>query len=941
MRRRLALPLAAALVLPIIGPPVAAHADQVIVTIDDAFAMPRGDGTATIVIDISSDADCTFWGPVQLDAAFPVPGGVPKGSSKRSSYFVFNLPQVTNHLHATNYQLRAGAVCEGHLWFSENVQLTVPNYDPPQDVPPPKAPPASIKNKNLQNGKNSLGSGKRRGKVVRGQAGVRPAAVPLDVTDDAAAILDAASARDAWISFLLGELTDLPDPTAAYTVPVVAGPSPTVPALPASLSAASAADVRAALANRGDQIALGSAAVEAMARRNAALTAADAVSAAKRSVEAAGLLDRWASAMAAQAALDVAAQADIASLVSPVTLTADELTAAQASTTAPAGVAAALVTLGAPPAATYTVLAGIQDLSVSSLTNYTPSLAGTDVSGSDQQTSLDLRRLNAALVAPGVGAATSAVPGPRLAKGVGQLRKIGCVAVSHAQAPGCTIGRGLSGAKYAATSPDGRFVYVGADGSPGVISVFSRSLKSGALTQLKGKAGCYSAGLSDCTTIPHSARVNDLEVSTDGKGLVAALYGDGAVISFSRNVKTGALKWVNCIGEATGCKKGPGKSMFGIKVLTLSPDGRNVYAASLNGVAIVELARARTGKLSVIGCIGRADYGCALSRAITSPAGVAISRDGAYVYEADVSGWAVSALARNTRTGVLTDSSCVSGRDGATSITGCSPGLGLAGPEWVTAGPAGSVWVGSSEDSSVVRLQLDASGNLAMAAVSGACTTDLAIAFGSASLCAGQPGLSGAYGVAVSPDGLNAYVGSYDPGSLDAFQVDPVSGALTGVGPCFGVPDSGCPKTTGLAHAGHTVLTPDGRNVMILAPDSSSITVFARRLAPTATTFSTSRAIVHKGKIAVTVRCPVTATAWCYGSWTAQLAVGGKVKLRTKATELVVKPGGKAVLTVLVPAAVLKGITGKSKLKLTVVATSREPFGAKKVAKKAIPVHRG
>ena len=938
MRTRTLL-LCAALTAATLTPLSAAHAFTVTITVSDAYAIAKGDGTAYTAIRAVSDGPCTFWGPANIDIKTPVPGGVPRSSGKTEAVFTFSVAQEVSPLHSTIHRATVGAVCEGLAVTSAGADIDIPNYHPPAKAPPPKAPPASIKNKNKNGGKNGLGSGKRRPKAATGRAGVLPGAGRLDVTDDAAAVLDAASARDGWISLLLGELTDLPDPTAAFTLPVVAGPPPAAPAVPAGLSAAAAADVRAALANRGDQIALGSAALEALARREAALTAGDAASAAKRSVDAAGLLDRWASAMAAEAALDIAAQADLVGLISPVSLTSDELTAAQSSTTLPAGVTGALAALGAPAAAGSSVRGGISDLSTSEVSSFTPTLANADVASADRQTSLDLRTLDAALVAPGDGAATSPAPGPRLAKGFGQLRKVSCVAASKSQAPGCSVARAMQGAKFAATSPDGRYVYVGSDGAPGSIAVFSRSLGSGALTQLKGNAGCYSAGLTGCTTIPHSGRVNHLEVSSDGKGLVAALYGDGAVVSFARNPRTGALKWVNCVGEARGCTKGPSTSMFGTKTLALSPDGRNVYAANLNGVAIVELARARTGKLTVVGCIGRSDYGCAASRAIQGPAGVAVSRDGSYVYEADSSGWAVSALARNPRTGVLTNSSCVSGRDGSSTIAGCSPGLGIEGPEWVTAGPAGTVWIGSSESSSLIRLQLDASGNLAMAAVSGACTTDLSIAFGSASLCAGQPGLSGAYGIAVSPDGLNAYVGSYDPGSLDAFQVDPVSGALIGVGPCVGVGASGCPKTSGLSHAGHTVLTPDGRNVMILAPDSSSITIFARRLAPTATTFSTTRATLHKGKIAVTLRCPVTATAWCYGTWTAQLAVGSKVRLRTKVTELVVRPGGKAVLTVVVPARIVKGIG--SKATLTVVATSREPFGARKVARKSLPVRRG
>lgn len=938
MKRSRTLMLCAVLGVTSTGLLQEAQASGVTITIDDATAMNRGDGTATIVIDASSDGPCTFWGPANVDVSAPVAGGVPASHSSTSASFVFNITLDRSPFHSTDHLATVSGVCEGLGVKSAPSIINLPNYHPPQATPTPSAPASSVKNKNKKGGGNSLGSSKRRTRVL---ARTGTAAVPLDVDQDAAAVLDAASARDAWISFLLGELTDLPTPTADFRVPVVAAAAPALPVLPASLSGAAAADVRAALANRDDQIAFGSAALEALARREAALTAGDATNAAKRSTEAAGLLDRWASVLAAEAALDIAAQADLTSLVSPVSLTDAELKAAQAARTLPAGVAAALVQLAAPPAAAVALRAGILDLADADVASFTPSLANANVASADSQTSLALRSLHAALVAPGEGAATSPVPGPRLAKGVGQLRKVSCVAASRSQAPGCVVGRGLAGAKFAATSPDGRFVYVGADGAPGVISVFARSIKTGALTQLKGKAGCYSAGKSDCTTIPHSARVNDLEVTADGKGLVAALYGDGAVISFARNVKTGALKWVNCIGEASGCKKGPGRSMYGIKTLALSHDGRNVYAASVNGADIVELARARTGKLTVLGCIGRADYGCAASLAIRGPAGVAVSPDGAYVFAADWAESAVSALTRNPRTGVLADSSCVAGRDGASGVTGCSPGLGISAPEWVTAGPRGTVWVGSSSASSVIRLQVDAGGNLAMAPVSGACTTDLVVAFGSASLCAGQPGLGGAYGIAVSPNGLNAYVGSYSPGSVDAFQVDPASGALIGVGPCFGVTDSGCPKATGLSRAGHIVLSPDGRSVMVLAPDSSSLTVYARRLVPTATTVATAKATLHKGRIAVSVRCPVTAAAWCYGTWTAQLAVGGKVKLRTKATELVVRPGGKAVLTVLVPAAVLKGITGKSKLKLTVVATLREPFGAKKVAKKAVPVRRG
>ena len=72
----------------------------------------------------------------------------------------------------------------------------------------------------------------------------------------------------------------------------------------------------------------------------------------------------------------------------------------------------------------------------------------------------------------------------------------------------CTDGRGLAGAVRAAISPDGRTVYVAATGAssptfvPSTLTVFTRDLGTGVLTQLDGAAGCLASDDVDgCTVV--------------------------------------------------------------------------------------------------------------------------------------------------------------------------------------------------------------------------------------------------------------------------------------------------------------------------------------------------------------------------------------------------------------------------------------------------------
>ena len=398
----------------------------------------------------------------------------------------------------------------------------------------------------------------------------------------------------------------------------------------------------------------------------------------------------------------------------------------------------------------------------------------------------------------------------------------GCFANASISGQSCTVITGLLDVPQAlAVSPDGKNVYAVASSSNTLIS-FDRNTTTGALTQKSGADGCLSnASLSPCTTWPNGLfQVGAVTVSPDGKtvyavadvqsgfgaGMVSDIQGGagpGMVTAFPRDTATGTLSTAGstCVASATDiqarCVVSTG--VFNVNgaataKLVVSPDGRNAYlnARASNSLAIFDrdtTTGALTLKSGADGCISNVTLGACtvLTNYMPNPLAVSISPDGANVY-VDDGGTnelidTVLVFSRSASTGALTK---------LTGASGCLASAVL-------------------NDCTVINP-------------------------------AAQPAADfDSKNVAISPDGLNAYIASFTWNMLLAFDRSTTTGALTlksGAAGCFSdAAMAPCTTTANLLNAVNpVVMSPDGRNVytgsaFILNPN---VAVFSRAQPPTA-----------------------------------------------------------------------------------------------------------
>jgi DNA-binding beta-propeller fold protein YncE len=453
-----------------------------------------------------------------------------------------------------------------------------------------------------------------------------------------------------------------------------------------------------------------------------------------------------------------------------------------------------------------------------------------------------------ALAAP-AGALGSGSKSARPGKAIGVLNQLsgasGCVVDRSESTRGCTPVRALRGpapilgSNAVAISPDGKNVYV-ASSQSNAIAVFKRNSRSGTLGQRSGAAGCIAAGgVSGCATAVGLVRPNSVTVSRDGANVYATSVGSNAVTTFSRNPSTGALTQAGdgsgCISNAalTGCSTG--RALDGPDIVTVSPDGANVYVGAFPGSAVAVFARdGATGALTQpaddTGCLTNAPTdGCTSAIGLGSPEGMAVSADGNNVYVAAALSNDVAVLDRDPSTGALTQANDGSGCISNAALTGCTTGTQLSGADAVAVSPEDAdVYVTSLFSNSLTSFARTAgTGELAQLSGTSACAIYV-LAVG----CSLARAMSGAEGLAVSADGASVYAAAYQSNAIVVFNRSSEFGSLiqksrrAGCLTTSKTPD--CSRARALKQVGSVALSPDSRYLYAAAYASNAVSVFRR-----------------------------------------------------------------------------------------------------------------
>ena len=134
--------------------------------------------------------------------------------------------------------------------------------------------------------------------------------------------------------------------------------------------------------------------------------------------------------------------------------------------------------------------------------------------------------------APGSIAALRSKPSGALSQAATGARY---ACVTNDGSDGCVQGRALAGAESVVVAPDGRNVYVAAV-LAGAVDTFERDPATGGLHQLDGPGGClsYDGAGGICAQGRLLEGVHQLVVSPDGRDLYAASYNRSAVLAFTR-----------------------------------------------------------------------------------------------------------------------------------------------------------------------------------------------------------------------------------------------------------------------------------------------------------------------------------------------------------------------------------------------------------------------
>ena len=188
-------------------------------------------------------------------------------------------------------------------------------------------------------------------------------------------------------------------------------------------------------------------------------------------------------------------------------------------------------------------------------------------------------------------------------------------------------------------SPDGSNVYAGSNRDDAVVT-YSRDTTTGQLT--------WAQTVQDNVDgVDGLEGVFIVEVSPDGNHLYAAGFDDDAIAVFSRDPVTGGLTFAQVVRDGQSGIDG----LDGAHSVVVSPDGNHVYAAGWHDDAIAVFDRNQvSGELTFVQAVADGQYGI---EGLDGAHDVTLSPDGRYLYAAGWNSNALTVFSRDAATGQL------------------------------------------------------------------------------------------------------------------------------------------------------------------------------------------------------------------------------------------------------------------------------------------------
>lgn len=312
--------------------------------------------------------------------------------------------------------------------------------------------------------------------------------------------------------------------------------------------------------------------------------------------------------------------------------------------------------------------------------------------------------------------------------------------------------------------------------------------------------------------------------------IVALLAGTFVALFALPAYAQGQIFFNGCLGSdaAKGCFDLPNRPLDGAAGTAVSPDGKSVYVVSSFAQSITVLNRNSAGQIFFNGCAASdAGQGCVdlPGRPLDGATGVAVSPDNRSVYVANTTGL-LTVFSRNVNTGLLGFVGCF----GNTNNQGCIdlPFAPLSGARSTTVSADGkSVYVASDVSNSVAHFFRGTDGRLSY---------DGCLADDASQGCRDLPfaPLSGASGVAVSRDNKSVYVASRVSNSVSHFFRNSGGGGQIAFDGCLANDASqncGDLPFAPLSGATGVAVSPDNGSVYVASQSSSSLAHFFRNSA--------------------------------------------------------------------------------------------------------------